>query len=173
MQPRSNSMSHINKLNLPHLPWRTIITALGFIATAALAQQNTPRADGYPARPIRIVLGIAPGGGTDIVARAVGQKLAERWGKSVVVDNRPGASGAIAFDLVAQAAPDGYTHYLGTLSNVVIATLIKTVAFDTRKAYTPVVQMTMNQPHHAPAGNDGQASRRWRGAGAAQHAGGI
>lgn len=101
---------------------------------------------GYPTRPIRLVLGIAPGGGTDIVARAVGQKLTERWGKTVVVDNRPGASGAIAFDLVAQAAPDGHTLYLGTLSNVVTATLLKTVAFDTRKAYAPVVQMTL-QPY--------------------------
>ena len=100
----------------------------------------------YPAKPIRIILGIAPGGGTDIVARDVAQRLTAAWGKPVVVDNRPGAAGAIAFDLVAQAAPDGYTYYLGTLSNVVTATLLKTVSFDTRKAYTPVVQMTV-QPY--------------------------
>ncbi|MFM9972458.1 MAG: tripartite tricarboxylate transporter substrate binding protein [Burkholderiales bacterium] len=100
----------------------------------------------YPTRPIRIVLGIAPGGGTDIVSRAVGQKLTERWSKSVVVDNRPGASGAIAFDIVAQAAPDGHTLYIGTLSNVVSATLLKLVTYDTRKAYAPVVQMTV-QPY--------------------------
>ncbi len=109
------------------------------------AHAQQPQA-GYPARPIRIVLGIAPGGGTDIVARAVGQKLTERWGKSVVVDNRPGANGAIAFDLVANAAPDGYTLYVGTLSNVASATLIKAVSYDTRKAYAPVVQMT-TQPY--------------------------
>lgn len=100
----------------------------------------------YPARPIRVILGIAPGGGTDIVARAVGQKLTERWGKSVVIDNRPGANGAIAFDLVANAAPDGHTLYVGTLSNVASATLIKAVSYDTRKAYVPVVQMT-TQPY--------------------------
>ena len=116
---------------------------LGVLLAAPAAGQ---RPADYPAKPIRIILGIAPGGGTDIVARAVAQKLTTTWGKSVVVDNRPGAAGAIAFDLVAQAAPDGYTHYLGTVSNVVTATLLKTVAFDTRKAYTPVVQMTL-QPY--------------------------
>ena len=134
---------------LPWLPWlpsRAVFAALGLVASTALAQSTAPRADNYPARPIRIILGIAPGGGTDIVARAVGQKLTERWGKSVVIDNRPGASGAIAFDLVAQAAPDGYTLYTGAVNNVVTASLQKHVSFDTRKAYTPVVQMTV-QPY--------------------------
>jgi tripartite-type tricarboxylate transporter receptor subunit TctC len=139
-------MSHMTGNNTRRILLRAIFIMLGFATTASLAQQPAPRADAYPSRPIRIVLGIAPGGGTDIVARAVGQKLTERWGKSVVVDNRPGASGAIAFDLVAQAAPDGHTLYLGTLSNVVTATLLKTVKFDTRKAYAPVVQMTL-QPY--------------------------
>jgi tripartite-type tricarboxylate transporter receptor subunit TctC len=128
------------------LPRRAVLTAFAFVASTALAQTTEQRAGNYPARPIRIILGIAPGGGTDIVARAVGQKLTERWGRSVVIDNRPGASGAIAFELVAQAAPDGYTLYIGALNNVVTATLLKHVSFDTRKAYTPVVQMTV-QPY--------------------------
>jgi tripartite-type tricarboxylate transporter receptor subunit TctC len=125
-----------------------MLFAAGVICAASAFAQHTPvqRLLDYPARPIRIVLGIAPGGGTDIVARAVAQKLTDRWGKSVVVDNRPGAAGVIAFETVAQAAPDGYTHYVGTLSNVVTATVLKKVAFDTRKAYTPVVLMT-TQPY--------------------------
>jgi tripartite-type tricarboxylate transporter receptor subunit TctC len=126
--------------------WQTGMVALGFAASAAFAQQSAPRPDGYPSRPIRLVLGIAPGGGTDIVARAMAQKLTERWGRPVIVDNRPGAAGTIAFDLVAQAAPDGYTHYVGAVGNVATATLLKKVSFDTRKVYTPVVQMT-TQPY--------------------------
>jgi len=121
--------------------------ALGVMSCLlAVAVQAQPPAGSYPVRPIRIVLGIAPGGGTDIVARAVGQKLTERWGKSVVIDNRPGANGAIAFDLVANAAPDGHTLYVGTLSNAASAQLLKIVPYDTRKAYVPVVQMT-TQPY--------------------------
>jgi len=125
-----------------------VVFAAGVICAASAFAQHTPvqRPQGYPARPIRIVLGIAPGGGTDIVARVVAQKLTDRWGKSVVVDNRPGAAGVIAFETVAQAAPDGYTHYVGALSNVVMATVMKKVLFDVRKAYTPVVQMT-TQPY--------------------------
>ncbi len=119
-----------------------LAAVIGLAASNAHAQ----RPESYPARPIHIILGIAPGGGTDIVARAVGQKLTERWGKSVVIDNRPGANGAIAFNLVANAAPDGYTLYVGTLSDVASATLIKVVTYDTRKAYVPVVQMT-TQPY--------------------------
>ncbi len=138
----SHSMNGMNPHPLHCLPWLAVFAALGSVTSTALAQ---PAAN-YPTRPIRIILGIAPGGGTDIVARAVGQKLTERWGKSVVIDNRPGASGAIAFDLVAQAAPDGYTLYTGAVNNVVTASLLKHVPFDTRKAYTPVVQMTV-QPY--------------------------
>ena len=111
----------------------------------AVGQPNA-QPNAFPTRPIRIVLGIAPGGGTDIVSRAIGQKLTERWGKSVVVDNRPGANGAIAFDIVAQAASDGHTLWVGTLSNIASASLLKIVPYDPRKAYAPVVQMTV-QPY--------------------------
>lgn len=77
------------------------------VTTAATAQQN------YPMKPIRLIVPFAPGGGNDFLARFVGQKLSERLGQQFVVDNRAGASGIVATDLVAKAAPDGYTLLLG------------------------------------------------------------
>ena len=77
------------------------------VTTTAIAQQN------YPSKPIRLIVPFAPGGGNDFLARLVGQKLSERLGQQFVVDNRAGASGIVATDLVAKAAPDGYTLLLG------------------------------------------------------------
>src|SRR5450756_1414179 len=77
------------------------------VTTTAIAQQN------YPSKPLRLIVPFAPGGGNDFLARLVGQKLSERLGQQFVVDNRAGASGIVATDLVAKAAPDGYTLLLG------------------------------------------------------------
>ena len=78
------------------------IVALCAAATGAFAQ-------GYPSKPIRIVVGFPPGGGNDIIARMVGAKMQEAWGQPVVIDNRPGANSIIAAEFVAKSAPDGYT----------------------------------------------------------------
>jgi tripartite-type tricarboxylate transporter receptor subunit TctC len=86
---------------------RFVVAAwVGMLATAAFAQS-------YPTRPIRLLVSFPPGGAADIVARMVGQPLAARLGQPVVVENRPGANGNLAGDLVARAAPDGYTVLLG------------------------------------------------------------
>ncbi|TSA40668.1 MAG: tripartite tricarboxylate transporter substrate binding protein, partial [Betaproteobacteria bacterium] len=77
------------------------IAAALLVTGAAQAQQD------YPAKPIRIVVPSSPGGGTDILARQIAQKLTERWGQQVIVDNRPGAGQMIGIELVAKAAPDG------------------------------------------------------------------
>ena len=100
----------------------------------------------YPNKPIRMLVGIPPGGGIDIVARTIAQSLAERWGQTVLVDNRTGAGGAIAMELATQAAPDGYTLLAGSLSTIASATPLKKVTFDTRKAYAPIIQMN-SQPY--------------------------
>jgi len=99
----------------------------------------------YPSKPIRMIVGNAPGGGGDILARAIGSKLNDKWGWVVVVENRAGASGAISLQLAASATPDGYTLYVGG-NQITTATVQKRVPFDIRTAYTPIVQLT-SQPY--------------------------
>ena len=82
---------------------------LGLLVSALLAPVSSASAQNYPARRITLVVPYTPGSGFDIVARTVGQKLAERWGQPVIVDNKAGASGTIGTEAVANAAPDGYT----------------------------------------------------------------
>ena len=91
------------------------------VATAVLALSASPAdAQNYPARPVRVVVPFSPGGATDIVTRIVAQRLTEAWGQQVVVDNRAGAAGNIGGDIVAKAAPDGYT-LLMTSGSIVTA----------------------------------------------------
>ena len=84
-------------------------------ATVLSATGTTAAAD-YPVKPIRVLVGFAPGGSADIIARAVGQKLADAFKQPVVIDNRSGASGIIATDLAAKANPDGYTLLEATMT---------------------------------------------------------
>src|SRR3954467_5142810 len=104
------------------------------LAAQAVAQQS------FPARPVRMVVGFAPGGGTDIMARLVSQKLSERWGQPVVVDNRTGASGNIGAELVARAAPDGYTLLTAFSSHSSNAALSK-LSFDINKDFSSITQI--------------------------------
>jgi tripartite-type tricarboxylate transporter receptor subunit TctC len=93
----------------------------------------------YPAKPIRIVVGFAPGGGTDIVSRIIGQKMTESWGQPVLVDNRAGATGTIGADIVAKAAPDGYTLLMGHVNSHGIApNLFKKLPYDAERDFSMV-----------------------------------
>jgi tripartite-type tricarboxylate transporter receptor subunit TctC len=78
-------------------------------------------AQGYPNKPVRMIVGFPPGGGTDVVARVIGAKLSEWWGQAVAVENRPGATGTIGADVVAKSPPDGYTLIMGHVNSHAIA----------------------------------------------------
>ena len=99
----------------------------------------------YPARPLRFIVPFPAGGGTDIVARTVAQKLSAQWGQQVVVDNRGGAGGVIATELAARAAPDGYTMLLGTSGGLVINPLLNAqLAYDPLRDLAPVSLLVVN-----------------------------
>jgi tripartite-type tricarboxylate transporter receptor subunit TctC len=104
-----------------------------------------PKSGEYPVRPIRIIVTVAPGAGADAMTRAAGRFISERLGQSVVVDNRPGAGGVIAAELVARAAPDGYT-LLSLGDTLMLMGATKLVSFDVRKTFDPVVHLT-SQPY--------------------------
>ena len=117
------------------------LAAVAFALAAALAPfaaaaQGT---SAYPTRPAKIVVPFPPGGPLDVVSRALAQKLTEAWGQSVVVDNRPGAGGNIGADLVAKAAPDGYTMLMGALStHAVNPSLYAKMPYDAVKDFAPI-----------------------------------
>ena len=110
---------------------------LGFVALACGALAAAP----YPARPVRVVAPFAPGGGTDIVARVLAQQFAEQLGKSFIVDNRPGASGMIAYDIVAKAAADGHTLLITNSAFASLPGLMKSLPYDPMKSFTPVSEI--------------------------------
>ncbi len=113
-----------------------LVAIAGAFGGNAAAQESAAT---YPSRPLRIVVTFPPGGPTDLVARAVGQKLAEAWGQAVVVDNRPGAGGNIGTALVAKAAPDGYTLVLSNLGPMAISPYVYSkLPYDPIKDFVPI-----------------------------------
>lgn len=115
-------------------------TLLILLASAALSAGAL--AQGYPARPVRMVVPFAAGGAVDTVARALGQKLAESWKQPVLVDNRPGAGGNIAADAVAKSPADGYTLLITTQGFAISPSLYKKLPFDATRDFAPVTQLT-------------------------------
>jgi len=111
------------------------------LAIASLCAAGSALATNYPTKPIRFLVGVAPGGGTDFMARLVAQKLSEEWGQPIVVDNRVGATGLIAMEMLAKAPADGYTLIVFNVGHMMSAHLARKVAFNPVKDFAPVSLM--------------------------------
>ena len=121
---------------LRYLPFYLFPFALCLGIAAAGAQ-------GYPVRPVRFLVPNPPGGGTDLIARIVAQKVSERWGVNLIVDNRPGAGGTIAVEVAAKAAPDGYTLLMGHFP-LAISVILGKIS-DPMREFTPVTLLGTTQ----------------------------
>jgi tripartite-type tricarboxylate transporter receptor subunit TctC len=121
---------------------RTLL--MGFAAAAGLRATSAAAQVPYPARPIHLIVPFTPGGSTDILGRAIGQALAQAWGQPVIIDNKPGAGGAIGADAAAKAAPDGYTLFMGHIGTLAVnPTLYPKLPYDAIKDFAPVALVAM------------------------------
>jgi tripartite-type tricarboxylate transporter receptor subunit TctC len=130
--PKGTKMFSRGGETIPTILRTALAAALACAATLSFGQE-------FPEKPVRFVVGFTPGGPSDILARAVGQKLGERWKQQVLIENRPGAGGNVAAEAVARSAPDGYTWLLG--NNSILATnqtLYGRLAYDPVKDFAPV-----------------------------------
>ena len=116
-----------------------LAAVVGFTVSTAHAQ--SPASGAFPVKPIRLIAPFAPGGSTDILARIVAQKLTEAWGQQVIVENRAGGGSVIGTDIVAKAAPDGYTLVMTSTSTATAPSLMKKLPYDTLRDLAPVIQL--------------------------------
>ena len=114
------------------------VTSLTSIALLATLQVGLASSSDFPVKPIRVIVPYAPGGGTDTTGRILAQKLTDKLGQSVIVDNRPGAAGIIGSDIVAKAAPDGYTLLVVAGAHAINPSLYRKLPYDTVKDFAPV-----------------------------------
>ena len=109
------------------------------LAALLLAVLATPARAQFPSRPVTLVVPFPPGGGTDTGARLIAQRLAERWGQPVIIENKPGAAGIVGADVVAKAKPDGYTILMGNIGTQSInPALYAKLPFDPKSAFAPI-----------------------------------
>lgn len=125
---------------MSRIPFMTCISKRRLLlGAAALWASRAVQAQNWPSKPIRLVVPFTPGGSSDILGRAIGQKLTEALGQPVVIDNVPGAGGSVGADKVAKAAPDGYTLLMGHIGTLAVNPLIfPKLPYDPLKSFTPV-----------------------------------
>ena len=120
---------------------RRVLAGAACLVGAALAGKTPAVAQDYPSQSIRMIVPFGPGGGSDIVARIVAQRLQEKLGQPVVIENKPGAGGTLGNELVARATPDGYTIAIMTAGQIIAAVMNKGLRYDTRTAFQPIAQV--------------------------------
>ncbi|RYF33390.1 MAG: tripartite tricarboxylate transporter substrate binding protein [Comamonadaceae bacterium] len=120
---------------------RQVLAGLASLATIGAAGPALAQGGKYPSKAVTLVVPYSAGGGTDIVGRLMAQQLADLWGQSVVVDNRTGANGVIGSSFVARAQPDGHTLLLVVGSHAVNPVLMKSMPYETDKAFTPITNI--------------------------------
>lgn len=116
---------------------RSIVCGLGLLVAGVAHSQS------YPAKPIRMIVGFAPGGGTDVTARSIVQPLSEGLGQRVVIDNRPGANGVVGTELTAKAAPDGYTILMVNSGHTVNPGMYRKLPYDTLRDFAPITLVAL------------------------------
>jgi tripartite-type tricarboxylate transporter receptor subunit TctC len=121
------------------MPMRLVLALLACLACAGA------QAQGFPSKPIRIVVPFPPGGGTDVVARTVAPTMSEALGQPVVVENRAGAGGNIGTEFVARSPADGYTLIVASASSAINTTLVKGLTWDLQRDFAPVALLVLNQ----------------------------
>jgi tripartite-type tricarboxylate transporter receptor subunit TctC len=132
----------LRKLTMPSRRHALLALTAATIAPALVRPaQAQDAAASYPSRPIRIVVGFAPGGATDLVARTIAQKLQDAWGQPVTIENKPGAGSNIGAETVMRAEPDGYTLLLGTIANATNMSLYRNLKYDILKDFAPISQL--------------------------------
>jgi tripartite-type tricarboxylate transporter receptor subunit TctC len=116
---------------------RTILSVFALLTASAVSAQT------YPSKPIRLVVGFAPGGAADIISRAMSDPLTRALGQGIIVDNKPGAGSSLAADFVAKAAPDGYTIMIASQSGMIVNPLVnKSVTYDVQRDFVAITQVT-------------------------------
>lgn len=118
-----------------------MLIATFFVMAVSLGRFAGAQTENYPSKPVRLIVPFPPGGGTDLIARGIAQKLSENLGQQMVVDNRGGASGNLGTELAAKAAPDGYTLLLLSGTQTVNATLFKKLPYDLVRDFTAISQI--------------------------------
>src|SRR5688572_17031391 len=111
------------------------------LAALAIAPFSHALAQSFPSKPLRLVVPLAAGGGTDLLARVVAAKFQERTGQQMIVDNKPGAGGNIAAEIVVKAPPDGYTVHINTNTLTTIPYLTRSMPFDLERDLAPVTML--------------------------------